>query len=47
MNADHRREKRYDCGVCGLSMDADTNAVRNILARGMGTSALASARTAA
>lgn len=47
MNADHRRAKRYDCGVCGLSMDADTNAARNILARGVGTSAPASARTAA
>ena len=37
VNADHRRAKRYDCGVCGLSMDADTNAARNILTRGVGT----------
>ena len=47
MDADHRRAKRYDCGVCGLRLDTDTNAARNILVRGVGISAPASARTAA
>ena len=47
VNADHRRAKRYDCGTCGLRMDADTNAARNAPARGVGTSSPASARTAA
>ena len=32
---DGRRKKRYECGACGLGMDADTNAALNILARGL------------
>ena len=34
---DNRQGKRYKCGACGLAMDADTNAARNILARGLKT----------
>ena len=44
MNADHRRAKRYDCGDCGLSMGADTNAASGILARRVGICAPPSAR---
>ena len=34
-DGDQRKGKRYDCGRCGLSMDADLNAAINILRRGM------------
>lgn len=30
-----RKGKRYDCGRCGLSVDADCNAAINILRRAM------------
>ena len=45
--ADYRQGKIYNCGDCGLEIDKDTNAARNILARGVGIFAPASARTAA
>ena len=35
----HRKGKRYDCGRCGLSVDADRNAVINILRRAIDDSA--------
>ena len=35
VDASARRGKRYACGRCGLKMDADTNAARVILARGL------------
>ena len=47
VNADRRKAKRYDCGACGLSVEGDTTAVRNILASGVVTCAPASGRTAA
>lgn len=35
IDPDNRRDKTYECGACGLGMDADTNAAINILDRGL------------
>ena len=33
--SENRQDKLYNCGICGLGMDADTNAAINILRRGL------------
>lgn len=33
--AAHRKRKRYDCALCGMTEDADVNAARNILHRAL------------
>ena len=33
VDGSNRRGERYNCGRCGLAMDADVNAARNVLAR--------------
>ena len=35
VSAESRHKKRYDCPLCGMSKDADVNAARNILHKGM------------
>ena len=33
--SENRQDKTYNCGSCGLRIDADTNAAVNILRRGL------------